>query len=124
MEWLNYHHLLYFWTVAREGTVARASKQLGLAQPTISGQLRTLENPNLAQYTNIQHYIDGISRLAAGVNSLIPMVSSDNADKLLFIFQTMSRTAGNLGYIYQNGIYSKFNPNVDNSCKDPDPCQQ
>ena len=44
MEWLNYHHLLYFWMVAREGTVARASKQLGLAQPTISGQLRTLEN--------------------------------------------------------------------------------
>lgn len=43
MEWLNYHHLLYFWTVAREGTVARASKQLGLAQPTISGQLQTLE---------------------------------------------------------------------------------
>ena len=44
MEWLNYHHLLYFWTVAREGTVARASKQLGLAQPTISGQLKTLED--------------------------------------------------------------------------------
>jgi len=44
MEWLNYHHLLYFWMVAREGTVARASRQLGLAQPTISGQLRTLEN--------------------------------------------------------------------------------
>ena|SRR5688572_24991803 len=43
MEWLNYHHLLYFWTVAREGTVAKASKQLGLAQPTISGQLQTLE---------------------------------------------------------------------------------
>lgn len=44
MEWLNYHHLLYFWMVAREGTVARAAKQLGLAQPTISGQLRTLES--------------------------------------------------------------------------------
>jgi LysR family transcriptional activator of nhaA len=44
MEWLNYHHLLYFWTVAREGTVARASKTLGLAQPTISGQLKTLED--------------------------------------------------------------------------------
>ncbi len=44
MEWLNYHHLLYFWMVAREGTVARASGQLGLAQPTISGQLRTLED--------------------------------------------------------------------------------
>lgn len=43
MEWLNYHHLLYFWTVAREGTVARASKKLLLAQSTISGQIRSLE---------------------------------------------------------------------------------
>jgi LysR family transcriptional activator of nhaA len=44
MEWLNYHHLLYFWTVAREGTIARASQELRLAQPTISGQIRALEN--------------------------------------------------------------------------------
>lgn len=42
-EWLNYHHLLYFWTVAREGSVTRASEKLHLAQPTISGQLRKLE---------------------------------------------------------------------------------
>ena len=44
MEWLNYHHLLYFWQVAREGTVARASAELRLAQPTISGQIRQLES--------------------------------------------------------------------------------
>jgi LysR family transcriptional activator of nhaA len=43
MDWLNYHHLLYFWTVAREGTIARASKKLLLAQSTISGQIRSLE---------------------------------------------------------------------------------
>lgn len=43
MEWLNYHHLLYFWMVAREGTIARAGAALGLTQPTISGQLRLLE---------------------------------------------------------------------------------
>jgi LysR family transcriptional activator of nhaA len=43
MDRLNYHHLLYFWTVAREGTVARAAKKLRLAQPTISGQIHTLE---------------------------------------------------------------------------------
>ncbi|MEW6321842.1 MAG: transcriptional activator NhaR [Acidobacteriota bacterium] len=43
MEWLNYHHLLYFWTVAREGSVSRAARQLRLAQPTVSGQLRALE---------------------------------------------------------------------------------
>lgn len=43
MEWLNYHHLLYFWTVARTGSVVRASAELSLAQPTISGQIRRLE---------------------------------------------------------------------------------
>lgn len=43
MDWLNYHHLLYFWVVAREGSVAKACKQLHLAQPTISGQIRALE---------------------------------------------------------------------------------
>jgi LysR family transcriptional activator of nhaA len=44
VEWLNYHHLLYFWMVAREGSIAQASKQLLLAQPTITGQIRALEN--------------------------------------------------------------------------------
>lgn len=43
MEWLNYHHLLYFWVVARERSIARASKELGLAESTISGQIRRLE---------------------------------------------------------------------------------
>lgn len=43
MSSLNYHHLLYFWTVAKEGSIAKASKRLHLAQPTISGQLRLLE---------------------------------------------------------------------------------
>jgi len=43
MEWLNYHHLLYFWAVARYGSVVRASRELRLAQPTISGQVRRLE---------------------------------------------------------------------------------
>ncbi len=42
-DWLNYHHLLYFWTVFREGSVTRASEKLHLAQPTISGQLKKLE---------------------------------------------------------------------------------
>jgi LysR family transcriptional activator of nhaA len=43
MEWLNYHHLLYFWTVAKEGGVARAAERLHLTHPTISGQIRELE---------------------------------------------------------------------------------
>lgn len=43
MDWLNYHHLLYFWAVARYGSVVRAAAELRLAQPTISGQVRRLE---------------------------------------------------------------------------------
>lgn len=43
MEWLNYHHLYYFWTVARTGSIASASAELRLAPPTISVQIRRLE---------------------------------------------------------------------------------
>lgn len=43
VEWLNYHHLLYFWTAAREGGVTRAAKKLRLAQPTVSEQIKRLE---------------------------------------------------------------------------------
>jgi len=44
MEWLNYHHLLYFWTIAREGSLTRASMELHLSASAISGQIRVLEN--------------------------------------------------------------------------------
>ena len=43
MDWLNYHHLLYFWMVAKEGGISRASEQLHLAQPTLSSQIQKLE---------------------------------------------------------------------------------
>lgn len=43
MEWLNYHHLQYFWMVAKHGSITRASVELRLAHPTISGQIHRLE---------------------------------------------------------------------------------
>ena len=43
MEWLNYHHLLYFWVVAKQGSIVAAGKELRLAHPTISGQIHRLE---------------------------------------------------------------------------------
>jgi len=43
VEMLNHHHLFHFWTVVREGGVTRASEKLHVSQPTISGQLRELE---------------------------------------------------------------------------------
>lgn len=43
MDWMNYHHLLYFWTAVREGSVSRAAKKLRLARTTVTGQIRVLE---------------------------------------------------------------------------------
>ena len=43
MDWINYHHLLYFWIVAREGSISQASDVLRLAPSTISVQIKTLE---------------------------------------------------------------------------------
>lgn len=44
MRHLNYTHLLYFWTVANEGSIARAADVLHLTPQTISGQLKKLED--------------------------------------------------------------------------------
>jgi len=44
MEWLNYHHLLYFWTVVQEGGISKAAAKLRLSQPTISAQVKMLED--------------------------------------------------------------------------------
>lgn len=44
MRHLNYSHLHYFWAVAREGSIAKASQVLHLTPQTISGQLKMLED--------------------------------------------------------------------------------
>ncbi len=43
MDGLNYQHLLYFWTVAREGGLVPAGRVLRLSHPTLSAQIRALE---------------------------------------------------------------------------------
>jgi LysR family transcriptional regulator, transcriptional activator of nhaA len=43
MKWLNYNHLYYFWVVGREGGVVRAAEELNVSQPTVSNQLKELE---------------------------------------------------------------------------------
>ncbi len=43
MEWLNYHHLHYFWIVAKEESITRAGERLRLAPSTVSMQLTRLE---------------------------------------------------------------------------------
>ncbi|OGR73786.1 MAG: hypothetical protein A2179_03380 [Elusimicrobia bacterium GWC2_63_65] len=40
---VNYHHLYYFWITAKAGRIGAAGRQLYLAQPTLSLQLKQLE---------------------------------------------------------------------------------
>jgi LysR family transcriptional activator of nhaA len=43
MQWLNYHHLYYFYTIAQEGSITAAARKLKLSHPTLSAQLKALE---------------------------------------------------------------------------------
>jgi len=43
MKHLNYHHLYYFYLVAKEGSVSKAGLKLRLSQPTISAQIKLFE---------------------------------------------------------------------------------
>lgn len=43
MDWLNYHHLRYFWMVANVGSLRKASEKLRVSQPSISAQLQSLQ---------------------------------------------------------------------------------
>ncbi len=43
MDWLNYHHLFYFYRIVVDGGVSKAARRLRLSQSTLSAQLRTLE---------------------------------------------------------------------------------
>jgi len=43
VKWINYHHLIYFKTIATVGTISAASKFLNVGQPALSSQLKSLE---------------------------------------------------------------------------------
>jgi LysR family transcriptional activator of nhaA len=43
MTWLNYHHLYYFYNIAKETSIANASKKLNVTQSSLSNQLKSLE---------------------------------------------------------------------------------
>jgi LysR family transcriptional activator of nhaA len=44
MARLNYHHLYYFWSVAKEGNLTRAAERLFISQSALSAQIRQLED--------------------------------------------------------------------------------
>lgn len=43
LDWINYHHLYYFWLTVKMGTVSAAAESLHLARPTVAAQIKDLE---------------------------------------------------------------------------------
>lgn len=54
-QWINYHHLFYFKTIAEEGSVSKAAEKLRLGQPTLSAQLRQFEESMEVELFERQH---------------------------------------------------------------------
>jgi LysR family transcriptional activator of nhaA len=54
-QWINYHHLYYFKTIAEEGSVSKAATKLRLGQPTLSAQLKLFEDNLGVQLFERQH---------------------------------------------------------------------
>lgn len=55
MEWLNYHHLYYFWILQQEGSFTKAAQRLMVSQSSVSEQIALLEercNTPLLDRTN------------------------------------------------------------------------
>lgn len=86
MRSLNYHHLFYFWIVAKEGHLTRAAEHNHISQSALSSQIRQLED-QLGQSlfirdgkklllsevgTVVLNYADGIFALG---NELVATVS-------------------------------------------------
>lgn len=96
MRHLNYNHLLYFHTVAREGSIARASEVLHITPQTISGQLKLLEESIGAQLFDrvgrglvlsetgqaVNEYADAIFSLGAELAHWVSRRSSAMHDRL------------------------------------------
>ena len=88
---INYKHLNYFWTVAREGSIARAGERLHLTPQTISGQLSVLEkslgvdlftkvgrNLELTETGRlVQSYADEIFSLGGELDEMIHQLPQD-----------------------------------------------
>ena len=85
LEFLNLHHLLYFRAVAHEGGVARAAARLHVSAPTVSAQVKQLEEQlgeSLFLRTGrrlvltelgrtVLHYADGIFDLAEELRGVV-----------------------------------------------------
>lgn len=83
--WINYHHLLYFKTIALEGGIAKAAKKLRLGQPTLSTQMKQFEDTighQLFDRTRRQLQLTEAGKLVLGYAAEIFKLGDEMVDSL------------------------------------------
>lgn len=83
--WVNYHHLLYFKTIAIEGGIAKAAKKLRLGQPTLSTQMKQFEEMlghNLFDRSKRSLQLTEAGRMVLGYASEIFKLGDEMVDSL------------------------------------------
>ncbi len=75
MEWLNYHHLYYFWILKQEGSFTKAAQRLSVSQSSVSEQISLLEercNTPLLDRTNRRqlHFTESGLKVIEYANSI------------------------------------------------------
>lgn len=83
--WVNYHHLLYFKTIAIEGGIAKAAKKLRLGQPTLSTQMKQFEDTlghELFDRSKRQLQLTEAGRMVLGYASEIFKLGDEMVDSL------------------------------------------
>ena len=72
---LNFQHLLYFWSVVRNGSLTKACAELHLSAPTVSAQLRTFEErlgSRLLMKSGRTLVPTEAGRLVSGIDDTVP----------------------------------------------------
>lgn len=87
----------------------------GVAGPSFDltrDEIVFLHNPTNDAYGELKFYHDALTELCTGLESLLGRLDQHSRahDKVLFIFQTVSRVSRNLSEIYEQGIFPNFNP--------------
>jgi LysR family transcriptional regulator, transcriptional activator of nhaA len=104
VEYLNYHHLRYFWTVAKEGGLTKAAAKMHVSQPTISAQIQVLEgvlgeklfrraSRNLALTHTGQHVLSFAEEIFSLGQDLLNSVKQRLTRRPLRLSQITERTA-------------------------------
>ena len=82
MEWLNYHHLLYFWHVAREGGLTPAGRVLLTSRATVQLNAAVVSS-DVAEFERALHA--GLHRRVPAGHGLIQLDHGDSDAEIEFL---------------------------------------